>query len=297
MTIAPEAPSTAPLRFLSLEITSRCRLTCPSHCYAQAGPTAGHGTMTTDNWLRIIDEAATLGTTTLQLIGGEPTLHPDFTQLVRHAVEAGLLVRIYSNLVRVREQHWQILQHPNVQVATTVHSDDPAEHDTITARTGSHTATVSTITEALHRGLRPTVAVIDLGHGQRAEQARAAMTALGVPDVRIDRVRAVGNAAHGALPSTAELCGRCGDRKAAVLPSGDVAPCEIGRFLTAGTVAAGASLTSVLNSTRWAGDHRERPTPRERGPLPARLPAGRLRLLRPRQGRTLRPDGLNRAPR
>ncbi|MEU5159676.1 radical SAM protein [Streptomyces sp. NPDC020875] len=253
MTIAPEAPSPAPLRFLSLEITSRCQLTCPGHCYAQAGPTAGHGTMTTDTWLRIIDEAAALGTTALQLIGGEPTLHPDFTQLARHAVEAGLLVRVYSNLVRVREQHWPILQHPNVRVATTIYSDDPAEHDTITGRTGSHAATIGNIAEALRRGLRPTVAVIDLGNGQRVEQARAAMTALGVPDVRVDRVRAVGNAARGALPSTAELCGRCGIGKAAILPDGTVAPCEIGgRFLTAGSVATGASLASVLNSTRWA---------------------------------------------
>ncbi|MGW1275548.1 radical SAM protein [Streptomyces tsukubensis] len=252
MTTAPEAPSPAPLRFLSLEITSRCQLTCPSHCYAQAGPTAGHGTMTTEDWLRIIDEAAALGATTLQIIGGEPTLHPDFAQLVEHAVDAGLLVRVYSNLVRVREQHWRIFQHPSVRVATTVYSDDPAEHDTITGRPGSHAATVGNIAEARRRGLRPTVAVVDLGNGQRAEQARAAMTALGVPDIRVDRVRAVGNAARGALPSTAELCGRCGDRKAAVLPSGDVAPCELGRFLTAGTVATGASLASVLNSTRWA---------------------------------------------
>ncbi|MEW1550524.1 radical SAM protein [Streptomyces tsukubensis] len=252
MTIAPEAPSTAPLRFLSLEITSRCQLTCPGHCYAQAGPTAGHGTMTTDNWRRVLTEAAGLGATTVQMIGGEPLLHPHLTEIARHALDLGLRVRIYSNLYRVRAEHWLLFEHPRVSLATTVYSDDPAEHDTITGRTGSHAATVGTIAEALRRGLRPAVAVIDLGNGQRAEQARSAMTALGVPHVRVDRVRAVGNAARGALPSTAELCGRCGDRKAAVLPSGDVSVCEVGRFLTAGTVAAGASLASVLNSDRWA---------------------------------------------
>lgn len=41
MTTTAEVPTT--LRFLSLEITARCQLTCPSHCYAQAGPTCGHG--------------------------------------------------------------------------------------------------------------------------------------------------------------------------------------------------------------------------------------------------------------
>ncbi|MFI2428601.1 SPASM domain-containing protein [Streptomyces sp. NPDC018955] len=47
------------------------------------------------------------------------------------------------------------------------------------------------------------------------------------------------------------LCGRCGDGKAAVLPDGTVAVCEIGRFLTAGSVR-GASLASVLAGERWA---------------------------------------------
>ncbi|MEU5164536.1 hypothetical protein AB0G74_33620 [Streptomyces sp. NPDC020875] len=49
-----------------MEITSRCQLIRPSHCYAQAGPTAGNGMMTTATWLRTIAEAAALGTTALQ---------------------------------------------------------------------------------------------------------------------------------------------------------------------------------------------------------------------------------------
>jgi MoaA/NifB/PqqE/SkfB family radical SAM enzyme len=69
------------LRFLSLEITGRCQLTCPSHCYAQAGPTRDHGSMTGDDWHRVLDEAVVLGTTTVEFIGGEPTRHPDFTRL------------------------------------------------------------------------------------------------------------------------------------------------------------------------------------------------------------------------
>ncbi|RAJ48694.1 MULTISPECIES: radical SAM protein [unclassified Streptomyces] len=77
-------PPTAP-GLLDLEITRRRQLTCRSHCYAEAGPTQGHGTMTTDEWKRVISEAAAIGTERIQLIGGEPTLHPDFAELVEHA--------------------------------------------------------------------------------------------------------------------------------------------------------------------------------------------------------------------
>ncbi|MER6913999.1 radical SAM protein [Streptomyces sp. NPDC000594] len=251
MTTAPEAPATTPLRFLSLELTNRCNLACPSHCYAQAGPTRGHGQMTTGDWRRVITEAATLGAATVQMIGGEPSLRPDFTGLVEHALEAGLRVRVYTNLLRVRAAHWTLYEHPRVDLATSYYSDNPAEHDRITGRPGSHAATWDNVAEAVRRGIKVTVGIVDLGGGQRVAQARAEMEALGVHDVHVDRVRAVGHAAAGRLPTTSALCGRCGHGKAAILPDGTIAPCELARFLPGGSVK-NATLASVLASDRWA---------------------------------------------
>ncbi|MFJ5877386.1 radical SAM protein [Streptomyces sp. NPDC093088] len=248
MTVLDERPS-ASLDFLSLEITARCQFTCPSQCYAEAGPTRGHGSMTTEDWHRLIDEAVALGTTTVQFIGGEPTLHPAFTELVEHALRVGLNVRVHSNLFKVRAEHWPLFEDPRVALRTTYHSDVAAEHDKIIGRDGAHAATRASIVEAVRRGVRLTVAVVDHGDGQRAEQARAEMQALGVT-ATVDPVRAVGRAAGGLLPSTSSLCGRCADGKAAVLPDGRVAPCEIGRFLGTGNVRE-ASLASVLSSSEW----------------------------------------------
>ncbi|MFF7858772.1 radical SAM protein [Streptomyces sp. NPDC007904] len=249
MTIAPQAPTA--LRFLSLEITGRCQLTCPALCYAASGPTRDHGGMSEDDWNRTIDEAAGLGAEEIQLIGGEPTLHPAFARMVRRAVDAGLRVRVYSNLLRVRAEHWRLLEHPGVRLATTYHSSVAAEHDAVTGRAGSHQATRANIIEAIRRGIRLKVAVLDGGDHERAERARAEMQALGVHEVHVSQVRAVGNAAGAAVPSISSLCGRCGDRKAAVLPDGSMSVCEMGRFLTAGSVKE-ASLASVLAGNRWA---------------------------------------------
>ncbi|WP_145497513.1 radical SAM protein [Streptomyces sp. CFMR 7] len=248
MTVLDERPS-APLDFLSLEITSRCQFTCPSQCYAEAGPTRDHGTMTAEDWHRLIDEAAALGTSIVQFIGGEPTLHPQFAALVGHALRVGLNVRVHSNLYKVRADHWPLFEDPRVDVATTYHSDVAAEHDAITGRDGSHAGTRASIVEALRRGVNLRVAIIDHGNGQRAEEARAEMKALGAT-ASIDTVRAVGRAADGLLPSTSSLCGRCANGKAAILPDGRVAPCEIGRFLATGSVRK-TSLASVLASPEW----------------------------------------------
>ncbi|MEA2618560.1 MAG: hypothetical protein QOE72_4343 [Chloroflexota bacterium] len=76
------------LRFLWLEITGRCQLRC-RHCYSESGPDRGHGSMRTGDWRRVLDEAADLGVSDVQFIGGEPTLHPDLPELIRHALGGG----------------------------------------------------------------------------------------------------------------------------------------------------------------------------------------------------------------
>ncbi|AVH60897.1 radical SAM protein [Streptomyces dengpaensis] len=261
--------------FLELEITGRCQLTCASHCYAQAGPTQGHGSMTGDDWRRVIDEAATIGVETVQFIGGEPTLHPEFTELVGHALDAGRRVQAYSNLYRVHAEHWTLFSHPSVTLGTSYYSDHAAEHDQITGRKGSHGSTRANIIEAVRRGICVKVGIVHMRDGQRSEQARAEMTRLGVTRVHVDRVRGVGNAAKTLIPSTSQLCGRCADGKAAILPDGKVAPCVLGRFLPAGDVKTG-SLIEVLAGQRWAQvaasiprHHRKGCTPDEDSCMPS----------------------------
>jgi MoaA/NifB/PqqE/SkfB family radical SAM enzyme len=243
-------PSNTP-KFLELEITRRCQLTCETHCYAKAGPTQGHGTMTTEEWKRILSKAAALGTERIQLIGGEPTLHPAFAELVEHALSKGLKVLVYSNLYRVRAEHWALFEQPGVSLATSYYADTGDGHDQVTGRTGSHAATRGNIIEAHRRGIHVRVGIVDILEGQRVAEAREELQELGITDVHTDRVRAVGNAAKDtAIPSTSALCGRCANGMAAILSDGTVTPCVLGRFLPAGRVQ-GNRLQDVFASQSW----------------------------------------------
>ncbi|MFJ8213238.1 radical SAM protein [Streptomyces sp. NPDC096033] len=246
--------------FLELEITRKCQLTCPSHCYAGAGPLQDHGTMTTADWKNVIREAAAVGVSKVQMIGGEPTLHPDFMELVQYALDEGLLVQVYSNLYQVRANHWPLFEHPRVSLATSYYADTDTGHDQVTARTGSHAKTRANIIEVLRRGIRLQVGIVDVVDGQRVEEARAELQALGVKAINVDRVRGVGNAAK-MLPSTSELCGRCTRGRAAIMPDGQVTPCVLGRFLPAGDVTENG-LAAVLNSSKWAEIAATIPQPR-----------------------------------
>jgi uncharacterized radical SAM superfamily Fe-S cluster-containing enzyme len=84
-----------------VEITSACNLACPM-CYAASGPGGKH--LSFDDCMRSIDRLVEVEgrPEVLQLSGGEPTIHPDFTRLVDYACRQPIdLVMINSNGLRL----------------------------------------------------------------------------------------------------------------------------------------------------------------------------------------------------
>ena len=248
MTITTVQQGAPPVEYLALSITGRCQLAC-THCFASSGPDGTHGTMTADDWERLLDEAAAMGVRRVQFIGGEPTLHPGLARLVRLAVEAGMRVEVFTNLLHVTDSHWSAFELPGVTLATSYYSPDPQAHARITGRPGSHARTRANLAEALRRGITVRGAVIDINDD--AEAARAELAALGVTAQPADRVRHVGRAAPpGVTPALSELCGRCGQGRAAISPDGEVSPCSISAWMTAGSVRE-QPLAQILSSAQW----------------------------------------------
>jgi len=237
------------LSFLWLEITGNCQLQC-THCYAESGPHQNHGSMSRSDWLRVIDEAATLGVEMVQFIGGEPTLNPALPNLVEHALSRGVDVEIYSNLVHVRSHLWETLTRPGVRLATSYYTDDATQHESITTRRGSHTRTKNNMIEALRRDIPLRVGIVDLHDGQRVEQARAELASMGVVDVDVDRLRQVGRGIRDQKADATQLCGHCASGVLAVSPDGAVWPCVFSRWLPVGDVRE-SSLADIVAGERF----------------------------------------------
>ncbi|WP_254126721.1 radical SAM protein [Amycolatopsis sp. CA-230715] len=215
-------------------MTGKCPLSC-RHCYADSGPSGTHGSMTRSDWHRVLGEAVELRVEMVQFIGGEPTLYPDLVPLIEYALARGLAVEVFSNLVHVTNEMWDVFSRPRVSLATSYYSDDPAQHAAVTGRP-SYTRTKANIAEAVRRGIPLRAGVIDLGDGQRADAAQAELVELGVPSVGYDRVRQVGRGVRDRQASTEQLCGQCGDDVAAISPDGAVWPCVFSRWLPVGNV-------------------------------------------------------------
>lgn len=78
----------------NLVLTSRCNRDC-AYCFADKTPAVADMTLAAAE--RILDLALASGLQQVRLLGGEPTLHPDFGAILNAGVRRGLEVLVFSN--------------------------------------------------------------------------------------------------------------------------------------------------------------------------------------------------------
>ena len=93
-TAKPAAPDKVVPYAVLLELTHRCPLQCP-YCTNPIDLERAGNELATEDWLRVIDEAAEMSILHAHFSGGEPTVRKDLEALVERAAERGL----YTNLI------------------------------------------------------------------------------------------------------------------------------------------------------------------------------------------------------
>jgi MoaA/NifB/PqqE/SkfB family radical SAM enzyme len=226
------------------ELGLECQLEC-LHCYAGAGPRKGFGTMTLHDWRNVIRDAARLGTRQVTFIGGEPTLSPLLPPLVRLATSLGLTAEVYTNMVCVTPDLWDLFTLPGVSLAASWYTADRAQHAAITGGHDTWRQTRANIADAVRRGIPIRAGLVDgIIPGQQADNGQRELRALGVASITTDHLREFG---RGTIPDPSQACGHCGRGRAAVLPDGTVTPCPLTRWLAAGNVRD-TGLQAALNA-------------------------------------------------
>jgi len=114
---------------LSIELTDACNLTC-DHCYRVAKPQNGTY-MEYDDAISLVDEMADASLTTVELTGGEATLHPRFTDIATYCAERLNLVGILTNGMFVEEEMLDALEpyRDDVMFSVSLDSHDPDYHN------------------------------------------------------------------------------------------------------------------------------------------------------------------------
>lgn len=106
-TQATAARVAAPIAVLA-ELTHRCPLQCP-YCSNPLNLERANAELTTEEWCRIMDEAAAIGVLQIHFSGGEPTMRKDLAALIRHAGECGLYTNLITSAVLLNEERLQRL--------------------------------------------------------------------------------------------------------------------------------------------------------------------------------------------
>lgn len=238
------------LNFLWLEITSKCNLECV-HCYSESSPRESLlGQMTTEDWLRVLTEAAALGCRQVQFIGGEPTLHPNLKELISFAASSGFsFIEIFTNATVLEDRLIANIKTNGANIATSFYSDEPAVHDSITHHPGSFDRTVSNIKKLVDAGISVRVGIIEtVANAGQVDRAKVFLESIGVTEIRLDAQRQVGRGTQSLKIQNplAELCGECAKGKLCVTASRQIFPCVFSRFVNLGDVDTG--IASILQA-------------------------------------------------
>ena len=80
------------------ELTPRCTLDCKM-CYIHLTPEqmGDRKELSTEQWMRITDEAVEAGMLYVVLTGGECMLHPGFWEIYDHLLDKGVVVTVNTN--------------------------------------------------------------------------------------------------------------------------------------------------------------------------------------------------------
>jgi radical SAM protein with 4Fe4S-binding SPASM domain len=147
-----------------IHLTSKCNLKCP-YCYNQEhrteligiGRTPGGGVIATEgkteNFLRVVDEAAELGFREVKLTGGEALINKDALLIAERAKSHGMRVNLLTNGLLVTEEMARKIARFVDSVSVSLDSDKPEEHDAVRGK-GTHAKVVEAIGRLKRAGVK-----------------------------------------------------------------------------------------------------------------------------------------------
>ncbi len=145
-------PVSAPYK-ADIALTYGCNNACP-HCYNEADRLT-MPSLSLEDWQRVLDKLADIGVPHIILTGGEPTLHPALTGIIRYADQLGLIVGMNSNgRMLAHKASAQALADAGLNhVQITLESWDAGVHDNMVNAPGAFSQTVAGIKNAAACGL------------------------------------------------------------------------------------------------------------------------------------------------
>ena len=170
---------------IDLELTYRCQLDC-LHCY-QKGYRSSE--LSTGEWLRVLDDAQSMGVFNVGLTGGEVLSRKDFPELLTGVAKRGFRVFVNTTGNGTTENVLEAFATARpARVDVSFYAADPTSHDAVTQRPGSFQESLQFVEKLSGMGLFVRGALTSLqGYSDDVAATRDALLQLGVPRVAFNR--------------------------------------------------------------------------------------------------------------
>ncbi len=190
------AADVPPLSHIYLYLTEGCNQAC-QHCWIAPSYMADKGTgghVSAKRLLNVCEKAKLLGLTGVKLTGGEPLLHPEFSELVYGLKELELSLWIESNLTLLTPNNSIALLETMNFISTSLDSATPEGHDTFRGVPNSfHTTCEAIRLLAPHIPLQ-IIMSIHSGNAHEVEKVILLAKELGAVSVKFNLIRTQGRA-------------------------------------------------------------------------------------------------------
>ena len=121
---------------LLAEVTHRCLLHCP-YCSNPTQLAAVADELTTDEWRRVLGEAAAMGVLHAGFSGGEPLQRPDLAELIAAARAGGFYTNLITSAIGLTRNRAESLKAAGLDsIQISFQADDPALADRIAGIAG-----------------------------------------------------------------------------------------------------------------------------------------------------------------
>lgn len=139
----------------TFEITSRCNFNCKM-CYIHNSDNAKlkEKELSTEQWLRIADEAQKAGTLLLLITGGEPLLREDFSEIYTYCKKLGFEISINTNASLVNDDIIKLFKtYSPARISVTLYGANEETYQNTTCRKGYYEKVAENIKKMKAEGL------------------------------------------------------------------------------------------------------------------------------------------------
>ena len=124
------------IRFAWIEITKRCPYKC-KHCYNESDKHLNLKSMSFTDFKNACDKLKRYGINRVTLIGGEPTIHPQFTDFLLYCSDLFDDIEVFTNGYVCSDEMIEIYKKNKIKIALSYYSDICDEYEKVTSCNGS----------------------------------------------------------------------------------------------------------------------------------------------------------------